>query len=115
MIKLKDGIDPSVLRPFGFQTKEEVNSECEANGTCFDVSEDGYYKFLRYDEDDPNAGQIIYDGYSYNANVCMHFRPNRKLWVEVTPIGTYHLEGRELDVVTDTIFDLVTAGIVEIV
>lgn len=114
MIKLKDGIDPSVLKSFGFQTREEVNSECEANNTCFNVSEDGYYKFLRYDEDDPNAGQIIYDSYNYIANVCMHFMTDRRLWIEVAPIATYHLEGKELDVVTDTIFNLVTAGIVEI-
>ena len=50
---------------------------------------------------------ILSNGETYNNG--------DEVWVEVAPIASYHLEGRELDVVTDTIFNLVTAGIVEIV
>ena len=40
---------------------------------------------------------------------------HRDLYVEVAVEGTYHVGGSELDIVTDTIYELTQAGILEVV
>lgn len=116
MLKLKDNVDFSVLRDFGFRTGEEINEE-DSIFYVDDYNTEDWFKFLRYDEDDEDSvGEIIYDANSNVAEVSMSFSPsNRKLFIEIAPISSYHVECHDLDVVTDTIFQLVKADIVEVV
>lgn len=34
-----------------------------------------------------------------------------RLWVDYSVEGTYHIGGSEVDMVNDTLFDLITAGL----
>ena len=118
MLKVKDDVDLSVLRDFGFTTGREVNEEFDENNTFLvdDSQLDDWFKFYRHgdDEDEDYAGHIIVDNDVAEVSIQIPVT-NRKLWVEVAPIASYHAEGNELDVVTDTIAQLAVAGIIEII
>lgn len=117
MLKVKDDVDLSVLRDFGFITGKEVNEEFDENNTFLvdDVSLDSWFKFYRYGDDDEDcAGHIIQDNDVAEVSIEI-LADSRRLWVEVAPIASYHAEGSELDVVTDTIAQLAVAGIIEII
>ena len=68
------------------------------------------------DEEDPN--KIYYADKEYDlpmvqiaVKVDRNF--NNDIYVMCIPNGTYHISGNDLDVVTDTIFDLISNGLIK--
>ena len=119
MLKVKDDVDLSVLRNFGFTTGKEVKTEFDESNTSLvdDLSLDSWFKFFRYEDDHYNkdiSGRIIQDNDVAEVSIQI-LADSRRVWVEVAPIASYHVEGSELDVVTDTIAQLAVAGIIEII
>ena len=65
----------------------------------------------------PNISKIAYIAEDYDIP-CVQISvrtEHRDLYVEVAVEGTYHVGGSELDIVTDTIYELTQAGILEVV
>lgn len=68
------------------------------------------------DEEDPN--KIYYADKEYDLPmVQIAVRTDRNfnndIYVMCIPNGTYHISGNDLDVVTNTIFDLIGNGLIE--
>lgn len=119
---LKQGVNPEVLRDFGFMLGREFFGKerwCE-DGIGYEYQADWYHKFLRIDEDTGlygETGDIAYTDDEFDIPmVHMSFRIGgglNDLYIDCAPSCTYHIGGDDLDVVTDTIYDLIQAGIVE--
>lgn len=73
-----------------------------------------------------NYSQILYQFLTFTQNLkrshydipCVQISvrtEHRDLYVDVAVEGTYHVGGSELDIVTDTIYELTQAGILEVV
>ena len=104
-LRVKAGIDLDELKKYGFKTGKEWADAGERclEGIGYKYQHEWYHKFLM-DADEPSK-------IAYIAVRTEH----RDLYVEVAVEGTYHVGGSELDIVTDTIYDLTQAGILEVV
>lgn len=51
------------------------------------------------------------------ASVSIHIqsRFNNRIWIDCTPSCTYHLEGFDLSIVTDTLYQMLQDGILELI
>lgn len=121
MLVLKQGVNPEVLREFGFKPGREFFGKerwCE-DGIGYEYQADWYHKFLRIDPEEgvpSEDGEIAYTDEEYDIPmVQMSFRIGvlNDLYIDCSPSGTYHIGGDELDVVADTIYSLIQAGLVE--
>lgn len=124
MLRLKDGVNPERLRDFGFHLgKEDFGKErwC-GDGSGYTYMAEEYHKFLMYDEETgfngKGIGTIAYTDKEFDIPmVHMSFQIGKNgdnsLYIDVAPSCTYHIGGDELDVVTDTIFQLIEAGLIE--
>lgn len=116
-LKLKTGVNPEELRKYGFKLGREWAEQGERclEGIGYEYQHEWYHKFLM-DEEDPD--NILYADEDYDqpvASIAVRIGNNYKndLYIECIPSGTYHVSGSELDVVTDTLFDLAQAGLLE--
>lgn len=118
---LRQGVNPEVLRDFGFKPGREFFGKerwC-GDGIGYEYKADWYHKFLRIDEETglpSEDGKISYTDNEFDIPmVQMSFRIGKwnDLYIDCAPSCTYHIGGDDLDVVTDTIYDLIQAGIVE--
>lgn len=114
-LKIKDGVDLNELRKFGFalgheliemgETFEEVLDGCE-------YMKDWWIKF-KMDPDSPEEIEMTEDGNPVcEAWVDTRYGHNH-LWFDASPNCTYHVSMNELDIVTDTVFELAMAGLIE--
>jgi hypothetical protein len=119
---LKPGVSPEVLRDFGFKPGREFfwKERWCGDGIGYEYQADWYHKFLRIDEETglpSEDGEISYTDDEFDIPmVQMSFRISdglNDLYIDCAPSCTYHIGGDDLDVVTDTIYDLIQAGIVE--
>lgn len=62
------------------------------------------------DEEEPEKVAYISDEYDIPC-VEIGIKPNGMVYIDYAVEGTYHIGGSEVDVVNDTLFDLVTAGL----
>lgn len=119
-LKLKDDVRPESLRDFGFRLGREYfgNEEWCGDGRGFEYQADWYHKFLTVNWDTGEFG----DGFGNIAYaddnipmVHMMFRigNHNDLYIDCAPSCTYHIGGDELDIVADTIYELVNAGLVD--
>lgn len=121
-IRLKDGVSPDILRKYGFkQGKEFFGKErwC-GDGSGYQYQGEWYHKFLLFNEETgeyaSDVGGIAYTEEEFDIPmVQMSFRTtmNNDLYIDCAPSCTYHISGDELDIVADTIFELVRDGVVE--
>lgn len=126
-LRLKAGVDPEILRNFGFvQGKEMFGKErwC-GDGQGYAYQAEWYHKFLRFDEDTGEMGdfdnpdcKIAYTDPEFDIPmVHISFRIgeryNNDLYIDCAPKGTYHIGGSDLDIVTNTLFKLIQAGLLE--
>lgn len=119
MIKLRDNIDPEILRNFGFQKGKEFFGKEKwcGNGIGYEYQSEWFMKFLRMDEETGELGENgdIYYSEGDIPMIQMVFRTdfkNRDLFIDATPAGTYHIS--DFDMVMETIVKLTEAGIIEI-
>lgn len=119
-LKLKDDVRPESLRDFGFRLGREYfgNEKWCGDGCGFEYQADWYHKFLTVDWDTGEFG----DGFGNIAYaddnipmVHMMFRigNHNDLYIDCAPSCTYHIGGDELNIVADTIYELVNAGLVD--
>lgn len=74
----------------------------------------GTISFLM-DADEPSKIAYIAEDYDIPCVQISVRTEHRDLYVDVAVEGTYHVGGSELDIVTDTIYELTQAGILEVV
>lgn len=125
MIKLKDGINPDVLRNYGFHLgKEDFGKErwC-GDGSGYGFQAEWYHKFLMYDNDigfnGQGIGKIAYIDDEFDIPmVQISFGigdRNEILYIDCVPSRTtYHICGEELDIIGDTIYQLALDGVIEL-
>ena len=117
VIKLKKGINLLELRNYGFKTGKEWADQGEMflEGREYKYQHNWYHKFLM---DEKNPNEILYaDEESEQPVVQISIRVgenfNNDLYIDCTPPGDNHICGSDLDIVTETIFDLVKDGLLE--
>lgn len=121
-LRLKEGINPDILRKYGFHLgKEDFGKErwC-GDGGGYQYQAEWYHKFLTFDEDTGEYGENI-GGIAYTDDefdipmVQISFRTDNKndLYIDCAPSCTYHIGGDELDIITDTIFQLTQDQLLE--
>ena len=117
MLKLKLEVDPVELRKYGFKLGREFFGKEEwcGNGIGYEYMSLWYHKFATYEGTD----QIIYSGDEdeYNRVPQVHIMiktgDDNSIYIDCAPDCTYHIGGDELDIVTDTLYDLMQAGLIE--
>lgn len=119
-LKLKDGINPEILRDFGFHLgKEYFGKEKWCGDGCgYEYQANWYHKFLTIDWNTGELGAGFNDiAYADDDIPMVHimFRigSNNDLYIDCAPDCTYHIGGDELDIVADTIYELVNACLLD--
>lgn len=117
MLKIKDNINPEMLRKYGFKLGKEYADKGERclEGLGYEYKHQWWIKFLM-DEDDPD--KIAYTSEEYSIpkiEIAFRFGENFKgdLYIDVSNEDTYHTSSFEADIIEDTIYELVKAGIIE--
>lgn len=115
-LRVKAGIDLEELKKYGFKTGKEWADAGERclEGIGYKYQHEWYYKFLM-DADEPSKIAYIAEDYDIPCVQISVRTEHRDLYVDVAVEGTYHVGGSELDIVTDTIYELTQAGILEVV
>nr|WP_207717282.1 hypothetical protein [Clostridium acetobutylicum] len=114
---MKKGISVDQLRRYGFKTGKEWADKGERclEGSGYEYQHNWYHKFLM---DEENPDKILYANEEYDQPVVqISIRigdsfPN-DMYIECTPSGTYHIGGRDLDIIEETVFDLTNDGFLE--
>lgn len=121
-VRIKDGVNLEELRKYGFKTGKEWADEGERclAGKGYEYQHEWYHKFLMtIDEDlDPDSKEhILYADDEYDQPMVQITvrTEHRDLYIECTPSGTYHIGGSDLDIISKTIFDLTSDGLLEVV
>lgn len=116
-LKLKEGINLQELVNYGFKTGKEWSEQGERclKGEGYKYQHEWYHKFLM---DDENPDKIMYADEDYDQPIVhISIRTgdnfNNDVYIDCTPSGTYHIGGSELDIVTETLFDLINAGLLK--
>lgn len=115
-IRIKDGVDLEELKKHGFKTGKEWADAGERclEGIGYEYQHDWYHKFSM---DPDEEGNILYADDDYDQPVVQITvrTEHRDIYIECTPSGSYHIGGSDLDIITETIFDLTQAGLLEVV
>lgn len=115
-LRVKAGIDLEELKKYGFKTGKEWADAGERclEGIGYKYQHGWYHKFLM-DADEPSKIAYIAEDYDIPCVQISVRTEHRDLYVDVAVEGTYHVGGSEMDIVTDTIYELTQAGILEVV
>ena len=115
-LAIKSGVNIEQLRAFGFTPGEELAKQSDFFSEYFDGR--GYqlpwwHKFKT--DPDSETGDPYFDEDGCPAiHAWVDIRDGKNLlWFDVTPCCTYHASMSELDLITDTVFALAQAGLVE--
>lgn len=111
MLKLKDDVNPVILEKYGFELGQTFVDKGETC-ICNEVEYQDYWKFSM-NEDEP--GRVMYANEEFDqAMVSIHVQSSmeNRLWIECVPSSSYHIEGWDLNLITDTLFELIKDGIV---
>ena len=111
-LRVKAGIDLEELKKYGFKTGKEWADAGERclEGIGYKYQHEWYHKFLM-DADESSKIAYIAEDYDIPCVQISVRTEHRDLYVDVAVEGTYHVGGSELDIVTDTIYELTQAGI----
>lgn len=120
-LKLKNEVHPERLREYGFRLGREYFGKEKwcGDGGGYEYQANWYHKFLTIDWDTGEMGDgfndIAYvDDYKIPM-VHMTFRigDGNDLYIDCAPSCTYHIGGDELDIVADTLYELINAGLID--
>lgn len=121
-LKLKNGVNPEVLRNYGFSLGKEFFGKerwC-GNGCGYQCEAEWYHKFLRIDRDTGEYSEnpdypIAYTDEEFvpMVHIALRIGDGDDLYIDCAPLSTYNICGDELDIVSNTIYDLVSAGLME--
>lgn len=112
MLRIKDNVDLRLLTDYRFELGYKFvdrGEKCICNSSDYN----DYWKFSM-EEDEPT--KLLYANEEYEqAMVSIHIQSDMKnrVWIECVPSSSYHIEGWELDIVTDTILAMANDGILE--
>lgn len=108
-ISLKKGVDPEILRDYGFKTGKEWGALGVGglSGEGYEYCENWFYKLKLRSAD---RADLTSEG---EPRVSLCVRNDGTFYAECIPEYSYHVSGSELSVITDAIFDLATAGLIE--
>lgn len=112
MLKLKDGINQSILEKYGFEIGQNFVDRGE-KCICNKSEYKDYWKFLMNEDE---IGHILYADEDFDqAVVSIHVQSKfeNRLWIECVPNGTYHIGGYDLELITDTLYKMITDGVLE--
>ena len=116
-LKIKDGVSLDRLREFGFAPTAELIARDFRYEPIFDGCQymfPWWHMFLQ----DPDQGGPLMD--EDGCNPILHAWVNtndgkNRLWFDVVPQCTYHAGTNDLNLITDTVFKLTQAELIEIV
>lgn len=121
-LRLKAGINPDILRNYGFHLgKEDFGKErwC-GDGAGYQYQADWYHKFLTYNEETGEYGEnfdkIAYTDDEYDipmVHISCRTNFQNDLYIDCAPSCTYHIGGSELNILADTIFQLTQDQLLE--
>ena len=114
MLKIKKEVDLNVLKKYGFELGINFVNRGE---TCICNKSDyqDYWKFSMQ-EDEPE--KVLYADEEFDqAAVSIHIQSDfeNRLWIECVPSSSYHIEGWDLDIISDTLLAMANDGIIEVV
>ena len=110
-LRIKDNIPIGRLREFGFAPGKELAQnrmfQSEFKGAAYSLP--WWHKFAC------DGGEIFRNENGIPmAHAWIDTRDGKNLlWFDVAPCCTYHIEMEELDMVTETVFELTKAGLLE--
>ena len=121
-IRLKENVSIEDLRRFGFEFGKILAERVPYNRFLGNENGVGYqdewaHKFLMSEDDPEQVWWADGDEDSPMPMVQIMFRMSegypRDLFIDVGVIDAYHICGKELDIITDTIYELTQAGLIE--
>lgn len=116
-LRLKEGVPPEILKEYGFRTGKEWADSGERClvGPGYEYQHGWWHKFSM-DEEEPEKVAYTDDEYDIPM-VKISFRTKEKfgndLYIDCAPSSTYHIGGHDLTVLTDTLFDMISDGVLE--
>lgn len=108
MLKLKENVDFEELRKYGFKPGKEWAKTERCTGE-YHATYDWWLKYLM-DEEEPEKVAYTSDEYDIPC-VGIGIMPSRVVYIDYSVESTYHIGGSDVDIVNDTLFDLITAGL----
>lgn len=102
------------LESINRELREELGIELYVN-TLPQIEDHSVSGFLMDADEDNTKIAYISDEYDIPCVQISVRTEHRDLYVDVAVEGSYHVGGSELDIVTDTIYELTQAGILEVV
>ena len=108
MYRLKNNIKVESLRKYGFRLgKEYPDSErCICNKSD---REDFWLISLKSDDTD----KIRYADENFDQPIwSIHVQRNRRLWIDCTPSGTYHIDNIDMERMFHVIYLMILDGII---
>lgn len=116
-LKLKENINPEILRKYGFLTGKEWAEKGERClvGIGHEYEYSWYHKFLMNPDELEKISYMDDDNDIPTISITIRTDKdhNNDLYISCAISDSYHIEGYELDFVSETIFDLVKDDILE--
>ena len=114
-IRLKENVNPEELRKFGFKLGKEWANQGERclEGDGYAYQHEWWHKF-KMEEDNPDKIEYADEEYDQpTVSLCFRIGKYNDLYIDCTPSCTYHIGGSDLDIVSETIYELTMAGLIE--
>lgn len=108
MLKLREDVDFEELRKYGFKPGQEWAKTERCTGK-YHATYDWWLKYAM-DEEEPDKVAYTSDEYDIPC-VELGIKPNGVVYIDYSVESTYHIGGSDVEVVNDTLFDMITAGI----
>lgn len=110
-IRLKDGVDPEILRNYGFLTGKEWADKGER---CLDGCDYMYGWWHKFAVDTEDPERVAYTSEDYDIPVGHIFIRDDVVNTSFSVEGTYHVDGDELTPLLETLVTMAADGIIEV-
>lgn len=113
---LAEGTDPKKLEQFGFKLGRDYFGKARwcGDGSGHRYMSNWYHKFLLDPDNIDGADNIYYTEDDIPmVHIMVRIGDGNDLYVDCAPSCTYHISTPELDIVLDTVYELIQAGLLE--